>query len=173
MSMVIIQPYILVSKLKKTKTESLRCTGYLSPIKPYKARCIANSSSCTIAELSKLSTSWLTAYKNMLLSTCTLKWNMKDPVRIYFSLFKIQMKLSCKLKARDFNATSLSTYDFSSLYTTLPHNLIKDKLIDRIEEPSLEKDLLTLHITTETHSLPRKNLKKYILYGLVKMYVMR
>ena len=32
-----------------------------------------------------------------------------------------------------FNATSLSTYDFSTLYTTLPHNLIKDKLIDLIE----------------------------------------
>ena len=38
-----------------------------------------------------------------------------------------------KLKARNFNATSLSTYDFSTLYTTLPHNLIKDKLIDLIE----------------------------------------
>ena len=37
-----------------------------------------------------------------------------------------------KLKARDFNATSLSTHDFSTLYTTLPHNLIKDKLIDLI-----------------------------------------
>ena len=29
--------------------------------------------------------------------------------------------------------TSLSTYDFSPLYTTLPHNLMKDKLIDLIE----------------------------------------
>ena len=38
-----------------------------------------------------------------------------------------------KLKARDFNATSLSTYDFSTLYTTLPHNLIIYKLIDLIE----------------------------------------
>ena len=38
-----------------------------------------------------------------------------------------------KLKARDFNATSLSTYDFSSFYTTLPHNLIKVKRIDLIE----------------------------------------
>ena len=38
-----------------------------------------------------------------------------------------------KLKAGDFNATSLSTYDFTTLYTTLPHNLIKDKLIDLIE----------------------------------------
>ena len=38
-----------------------------------------------------------------------------------------------KLKAIDFDATILSTYDFSTLYTTLPHNLIKDKLIDLIE----------------------------------------
>ena len=37
-----------------------------------------------------------------------------------------------KLKAKYFNATSLSTYDFSTPYT-LPHNLIKDKLIDLIE----------------------------------------
>ena len=28
---------------------------------------------------------------------------------------------------------SLSTCDFSTLYTTLPHTLIKDKLIDLIE----------------------------------------
>ena len=39
-----------------------------------------------------------------------------------------------KLKARDFNATILSTYDFSALYTTLINNLIKDKLIDLIEK---------------------------------------
>ena len=38
-----------------------------------------------------------------------------------------------KLKDRGFQATSLSTYDFSTLYTTLPHNLIKDKLLDLTE----------------------------------------
>ena len=38
-----------------------------------------------------------------------------------------------KLKDRDFNMTSLFTYDFSILYTTLPHNLIKDNLTDLIE----------------------------------------
>ena len=32
-----------------------------------------------------------------------------------------------------FRATSLSTYDFSTLYTTLPHNLIKEKRLDLIE----------------------------------------
>ena len=37
------------------------------------------------------------------------------------------------LKSRDFRATSLSTYDFSIPYTTLPHNLIIEKLVDLIE----------------------------------------
>ena len=32
-----------------------------------------------------------------------------------------------KLKSRGFHASSLSTYDFSTLYTTLPHDLIKKK----------------------------------------------
>ena len=63
MGMVVIQPYILGSKLKKIKTKFLRCTGYLNSIKPYKARFIANSSSCTTTELSKLLTSCLTAVK--------------------------------------------------------------------------------------------------------------
>ena len=56
-----------------------------------------------------------------------------------------------KLKARDFNATSLSTYDFSTLYTTLPHNLIKINLFILLKEPSIGKALLTIHVTTETH----------------------
>ena len=38
-----------------------------------------------------------------------------------------------KLKSRGFCATSLSTNDFSTLYATLPHNLIKEKLINLIE----------------------------------------
>ena len=31
-----------------------------------------------------------------------------------------------KLKSRGFRVTSLSTYDFSTLYTTLHHSLIKE-----------------------------------------------
>ena len=38
-----------------------------------------------------------------------------------------------KLKSRQFRAFSLSTYDFSTLYTTLPHNLIKEILNDLTE----------------------------------------
>ena len=58
---------------------------------------------------------------------------MRDPVKTYFGLMKNSGEILDKLKARDFNETSLSTYDFSTLYTTLPHNLIKEILIDLIE----------------------------------------
>ena len=131
MGMVVIQPYILVSKLKKTKTKFLRCTGYLNSIKHYKARFTANSSSCATTELSKLLTSCLTAVIKHLIkyfekvyerSGKTLFWSIRNSGEILD-----------KLKARDFNATSLSTNIFSTLYTTLPHNLVKDKLIDLIE----------------------------------------
>ena len=76
-----------------------------------------------------------------------------------------------KLKSRDFNATSLSTKEFSTLYTTLPHNLIKDKLIDLIEI-TFQRDGSPYHACNDRNVfLLRKNLKN-IMHGLVKMYVM-
>ena len=39
-----------------------------------------------------------------------------------------------KLKSKGFLASSVSTYDFSTLYTTLPHNLIQEKLTELIEQ---------------------------------------
>ena len=38
-----------------------------------------------------------------------------------------------KLKSRGFRVTSLSAYDFSTHFTTLSHNLVKEKLINLIE----------------------------------------
>ena len=49
-----------------------------------------------------------------------------------FRSIKYSGEVLSKLKARGFRATSMSTYDFSTLYTTLPHNLIKEKLLDLI-----------------------------------------
>ena len=99
--------------------------------KPYKARFIANSSSCTTTELSKLLTSCLTAIKKHVIKYCEKVYE-RSGKNLFWSI-KNSGEILDKLKARDFNATSLSTYDFSTLYTTLPHNLIKDKLIDLIE----------------------------------------
>ena len=51
---------------------------------------IANSSSCTTTELSKLLISCLTAVKNMLSSI--VKRYIRDQVKTYFGLLKIQLK---------------------------------------------------------------------------------
>ena len=58
---------------------------------------------------------------------------MKGQVKNLFWSIKNSGEVLNKLKSRGFRATSLSTYDFSTLYTTLPHNLIKEKLINLIE----------------------------------------
>ena len=100
MGMVVIQPYILVSKLKKINTKFLHCTG------------IANSSSCTTTELSKLLTSCLTADKNMLSSI--VKRYMRDPVKTLFWSIKNSGEILDKLKARDFrNLISMVTWCLS------------------------------------------------------------
>ena len=57
---------------------------------PYKARPLANCSSCTITELSKLLTSCLTAIKNVLSSI--VKGYMRDLVQTNFGLLIIQVK---------------------------------------------------------------------------------
>ena len=43
------------------------------------------------------------------------------------------------IEARYLNATSLSTYDFSTLHTNLPNILIEDKFIDLIEKNVSER----------------------------------
>ena len=83
-------------KAEENQEKIQRFTGYLNSIKPYKARFIANSSSCTATELSSLLTSCLTAVKNMLSSI--VKRCMRDLVKICFGLLKIQIKFKINLR---------------------------------------------------------------------------
>ena len=55
-------------------------------------------------------------------------------VQIYFGLLKNSGDILDKFKSKGFLASGLSTYDFSTLYTMLPHNLIKEKLTESIEQ---------------------------------------
>ena len=112
--------------LRNAKSDFLRCIGYLSFTK---ARFIANSSSFTTTELSKLLTSCLTTVKNHVIRYCEKVYERSG--KNLFRSIKNSGEVLNKLKSRGFRATSLSTYDFSTLYTTLPHNLIK--LINLIE----------------------------------------
>ena len=92
---------------------------------PYKARFIANSSSCTTTELPKLLTSRLIAVKTHIIRYCE-KVCERSGKNFVWSIKKSGEVIN-KLKLKGFRATSLSTYDFSTFYTILPHNLIKEK----------------------------------------------
>ena len=63
----------------------------------------------------------------------TVKKSMKGPVKSFLVKQKLIDEVIDKLKSRGFRAASLFTYDFFTLFTTLPHNLIKDKLVDLTE----------------------------------------
>ena len=100
--------------------------------RPYKSRFIANSSACTTTELSILLTSCLTVIKNHVIKYCTTVYERNG--KNLFCSIKNSGEILNKLKSRGFLASGLSTYDFSTLYTTLPHNLIKEKLTELIEQ---------------------------------------
>ena len=93
---------------------------------------IANSSSCTTTELSKSLTSCLTTFKNNVIKYCETVYERNGI--IYLGLFKIHARILYKLKSKGFLASSVSTYDLSTLYTSLSHNVIKEKLTGFIEQ---------------------------------------
>ena len=58
----------------------------------------------------------------------------------YFWSIKNSNDVLNKFKSKNFRASKLSTYDFSTLYTTLPHHLIKDKLTDLINRTFIREN---------------------------------
>ena len=120
--------------LMRTIASFLRYLNWLPKLhkRPYKARFNANSSSCTTSELSILLTSCLTAIKNHVIKYCTTVYE-RNGKNLFWSIKNLGEILN-KLKSRGFPASGLSTYDFSTLYTLLPHNLIKEKLTELIEQ---------------------------------------
>ena len=58
----------------------------------------------------------------------------------YFWSIKNSNDVLNEFKSKNFPASKLSTYDFSTLYTTLPHHLIKDKLIEVINRTFIREN---------------------------------
>ena len=129
--------------------------------RPYKSRLIANSSACSTTELSFLLTSCLTAIKNHVIKYCTT---------VYARNGKNSGEVLNKLKSRGFLASGLSTYDFSSLYTTFPHNLIKEKKIELIEQTFNRKGSLYLACNDKNAFITSEQHKRYKLWLCQKMY---
>ena len=78
--------------------------------RPYKARFIANSSSCTTTEFSKLLTSCLNAIKAKVIKYCETVYERSG--KNMFWPIKNSGEVLSKLKDIGYQGTSLSTYDF-------------------------------------------------------------
>ena len=60
-----------------------------------------------------------------------------------------------------FHSLLSTTYEFSTLYTTLPHNFIKDKLIDLIERTFQREGSLCLACNDRNAFFTSEKPKKY------------
>ena len=91
----------------------------------------------------------------------------------FFLAYKNSGEVLSKLKDIGCQATSLSTYDFSTLYTTLPHHLIKEKRLDLIERSFYKKGGVsyTLLVMIRKRFSLLQTIKEDITFGLVRMYV--
>ena len=88
--------------------------------------------------MSKLLTSCLTTVKKHWIRYYDTVYE-RDGINYFWSIKNSNDVLN-KFKSKNFQASKLSTYDFSILYTTLPHHLIKDKLIDLINRTFIREN---------------------------------
>ena len=136
--------------------------------RPYKARFIANSSSCTTKSLSKVLTSCLTAIKNHWIKYCEKTYE-REGINCFWSI-KISTEILNKLETKGFQASNISTNDFSTLYTTLPHNLIRNQLVDLIENTFRREEVLFLACNEERAFFAFEEHKKYDLWSCQKVH---
>ena len=129
---------------------------------PYKYRFIAISSSCTTTELSKWLISCLTTIRNHVIKYCETVYE-RSGKNLFWSI-KNSCEVINKFKSRGFRAASLSTYDFSTLYTTLPHNLIKDKQVDLIER-IFQRECSLYIASNDRHTFFTSDAAKYYNLG--------
>ena len=94
---------------------------------PAKHRFIAGSSKCTTKQLSSLLPKILTVITTGLEKYCSIKtshtgvnnmWILKNSTNLLSSLSHVEVH----------RATSIQTFDFSTLYTSMPHDLLKSRM---------------------------------------------
>ena len=123
----------------KEKQDILRYIGYRNFINDLiKHVSLLILVSCTTTVLSKLLTSCLTAIKKHWIRYYDTVYE-RDGINYFWSI-KNSNDILNKFKSKNFQASKLSTYDFSTRYTTLPHHLIKDKLIDLINRTFIREN---------------------------------
>ena len=120
----------------------LYCTPKLHK-SPYKHRFIASSSKCTTKDLSCLLTKVLSTMKDGLVRYCNTKtsctgvnnmWILKNSTSLLSSLDQLDVH----------TATSVQTFDFSTLYTSIPHDLLKSRISNLVTHVTFSAEILVL-----------------------------
>ena len=98
---------------------------------PYKQRFIAGSSKCSTKPLSVVLTSILTTIKVGLQKYCETIYSRNGINQLW--ILKNSKELLETLQANSYaSVNSIKTYDFSTLYTTIPHGKLKSRIKDII-----------------------------------------
>ena len=117
--------------------------------------------------MSKVLTSCLTAIKNHWIKYCEITYE-REGIN-YFRSIKNSTEILNKLKTKGFQASTILTYDFSTLYTTLPHNLIRNQLVDLIENTFRHEESLYLACNEEHAFFASEEHKKCDLWSCQKV----
>ena len=106
---------------------------------PYKHRFIAGSSKCSTKPLSILLTKLLTHIKQGLHKYCETSYSRSGVNQMW--ILKNLKKLLEHLQSPNFNhITSIKSFDFSTLYTTIPHQKLKSRLATIIRNSFIHKN---------------------------------
>ena len=89
----------------------------------------------------------------------------------YFWSIKISNDVLNKFKSKNFQACKLSTCEFSTLFTTLPHRLIKDTLIDLSNRTFIRKNTQSIWLATKNVLFSFLMYTKLTIYGRIKTSV--
>ena len=98
---------------------------------PYKARFIAGSRSCTTTRLSKLITECLKLVRSHCTAYCKTIRERTDVNSMW--IINNSLDVIRVLEEKQLSLTHVSTWDFSTLYTSLPHAQLKNQLHDLLE----------------------------------------
>ena len=106
---------------------------------PFKHRFIAGSSKCSTKPLSILLTKLLTHIKQGLQKYCETAFSRSGINQMW--ILKNSKELLDHLKSPNFNLiTNIKSFDFSTLYTTIPHQKLKSRLATIIRNSFIHKN---------------------------------
>ena len=106
---------------------------------PYKHRFIAGSSKCSTKSLSILLTKLLTHIKQDLQKNCETSYSRSGVNQMW--ILKNSKQLLEHLQSPNFNhITSIKSFDFSTIYTTIPHQKLKSRLATIIRNSFIHKN---------------------------------